>query len=639
MKGPVIPAWPPEPDNSSGSSQPAPAHVGYAYMRSDGTAYIVWGSAMAGLAAYAYQLLGGRVLGVERFAPVSVLLTVHFLVFIVVLLPIEQLAVRRLTIDSTQIGLPKRAYWLAVMTALSATVLALAGADRFLNGDFRFVAFTLLTIATHFVFVVGRGHLAGRRRFKEYGLASGAASLLRLGAALIVTAIHPSASGFAIALIAGPLVILAWRPFSTPGDPRQREPAVTEEPGLLAGLVLAAAASQALLLAGPVVVGILGGSAAEVSIAFATFTLGRAPLVFGYNLLARVLPPFTRMAVTGERNELLSWARGMALAGVGVSLISALLGWGLGPLAVRVGFGSGFVVGGRTCALIAAGVVLAGAGLFVGQILVAQARARVLALAWLVGLMGAGLSLLLTTGMTPLSRVAASFLVGEAAALAGLVLGAVTPGPETDRGPSAAYALTKRSLDIAASLLLLVILAPVLVLVALAIRVDSPGPIFFRHERVGRGGQTFGMVKLRTMLADADERVFAAHLARLQTARRAGDKTTIRIDGENRVTRVGRLARRWSIDELPNLFNVLRGSMSLVGPRPLVPEEAALIGLDNPRFTVKPGVTGLAQVNGRDSVSLEERTRLDELYVANRSTTGDVAILIQTLGAIRNEDP
>src|SRR5688572_31195091 len=121
-------------NNSSGAR--------YAYLRSDGTAFIVAGSAVAGLAGYAYQILGGRTLGTEDFAPVSTLLTIHFLTFIVILIPIEQLAVRRLTLDRSRSGLPRSAYWLAGLTMVVATGFAAFGVDSFLNGDHRFIVFT-----------------------------------------------------------------------------------------------------------------------------------------------------------------------------------------------------------------------------------------------------------------------------------------------------------------------------------------------------------------------------------------------------------------------------------------------------------------------------------------------------------------
>jgi lipopolysaccharide/colanic/teichoic acid biosynthesis glycosyltransferase len=141
------------------------------------------------------------------------------------------------------------------------------------------------------------------------------------------------------------------------------------------------------------------------------------------------------------------------------------------------------------------------------------------------------------------------------------------------------------------------------------------------------------MVKVRTMVIDQKEEVFNEHLDRLRYSD-DDDEYTIRIDDDPRITRFGGFLRRWSLDELPNFWNVLKGSMSLVGPRPLVPEEADLIGLENPRFQVKPGVTGYAQVHGRDSISVAERTALDEQYVETVSMKGDVRILFETFGAV-----
>jgi len=168
----------------------------------------------------------------------------------------------------------------------------------------------------------------------------------------------------------------------------------------------------------------------------------------------------------------------------------------------------------------------------------------------------------------------------------------------------------------------------------LAVKLDSPGPAFFRQQRVGRDGKDFWMVKLRTMVFDHDEEIFREHLDRLKENEPVASDYTIRIEGDPRITRVGARLRAWSIDELPNLWNVLKGSMSLVGPRPLVRGEAELIGLDNPRFGVKPGVTGYAQVHGRDSISLQERTVWDERYVDDRSTRLDLKILLATIGTV-----
>ncbi len=608
-------------------------------MRSDGTAYIVAGSLVAGIGAYAYQLLGGRTLGAEAFAPVSVLLTIHFLSFIVILVPIEQLVVRRLTLQRSRSGLPGRAYLLVALTVAASTLFAFMGVEDYLNGDHRFIAFTALTIVAHLVFASARGHLAGWRRFRAYGTTSAAASLFRLAIAVGITLIHPSASGFAVGLILGPAVVLLWRPFrEVPVDRVEIEPGEREkldERGLLTGLVLAAAASQTLLLAGPIVVGLLGGSAIQISIAFAAFTLGRAPLTFGYNLLARVLPPFTEMAARGYRDELRAWARGMAWASLALAAIASVLGWYLGPWVVQVAFGAGFVPSRLAAAAISFGVVFAGGGLFVGQILVARGEPARLAVAWLGGLLAAAAGLITTGGLDAVARVAIAFSVGEVVALAALVSAAViSRGEERPRGADVAYLVSKRTLDIAVALTVGILTLPIVLLAGVVVRVDSPGAVFFRQARIGRHGEPFGLLKLRTMRAEADEKVFAEHLSRLQAAHLSHEDVPIAILDDDRITRVGRFLRKASLDELPNLWNVLRGHMSLVGPRPLVFAEAEMIGLDNERFQVKPGITGLAQVEGRDTITMAARTALDERYVAQRSLGLDIAILLRTLIAV-----
>ncbi|MGH3650090.1 MAG: sugar transferase, partial [Acidimicrobiia bacterium] len=417
-------------------------------------------------------------------------------------------------------------------------------------------------------------------------------------------------------------------------DPTERE--MMSDRGLLSGLVLASAASQALLLGGPIIVGFLGGSPVEISIAFAAFTLGRAPLTFGYNLLARVLPPFTEMAARGERQELRSWARGMGWAAAGLSLVAAGLGWFLGPWVVEVAFGPDFAPTRFAAAVVAVGVVLAGAGLFVGQILVARNQPVRLGVAWLAGLAAAAAAATLANGTDAVGRVALGFAIGEVVALIALVTGAVAVGetPKTTRGSRAAYQLAKRTVDIAVSLVLLVLTAPIVVAAGIAVRVESKGPIFFRQTRMGRNLRPFGLLKIRSMVPEADESVFAEHLARLQAGRHDETAASIRIEDDERITGVGHFLRRWSIDELPNLWNVVEGSMSLVGPRPLVESEAELVGVANRRFGVKPGITGLAQIEGRDTLSIEERTALDEKYVEDQSMMLDLRILFRTFAEV-----
>ncbi len=622
------------------SEEPAQASGGrrYAYMRSDGTLDIVLGSLVAGVAGYAYQFVGGRALGEEGFAPIGVLLTAHFLAFVIVLMPIEQFVIRRLTMSARGWVVPMRAIALTVAAAAAGVFIVAVSGDDYFTSRREFIMFMVLSVGVYFLFAVGRGYLAGFRRFRAYGYVSAAASLVRLAIAIGVAVIVPTVSGFAWAHVLGPLVIVFWRPWKPPTRRAARitdeQAASSSDRGLLAGLVLSAAASQALLLAGPLVASRLGATAAEFSVTYATLLLARAPLTLGYNLIARILPPFTEMAVRGERRELRAWARGIAIASVPLAGFGALLGVLVGPVLVSVAFGQGFAPTPMVAAIAGAGVVFAAAGLFIGQILVARGLSLRLFLAWAFAVSVAVIMVGLPIAEDPVYHVVIAFLVGEVAAMVGLLIAAVLHDSD-ETATSHGYVVVKRSIDIAGAMVALVILTPVLIVSAVAVRLDSPGPAFFRQVRVGREGKDFWMVKLRTMVIDHDEEVFHEHLQRLRTNGEEEDADyTIRIDEDPRITRVGARLRRWSIDELPNFWNVLKGSMSLVGPRPLVPAEAELIGLDNPRFTVKPGVTGMAQVHGRDSIGITERTAWDERYVAERSTRLDLEILVRTVGTI-----
>lgn len=190
--------------------------------------------------------------------------------------------------------------------------------------------------------------------------------------------------------------------------------------------------------------------------------------------------------------------------------------------------------------------------------------------------------------------------------------------------------VAKRAFDLLTSLSLIVVLSPVLIGVALAVKLSTPGPVFFAQERVGIKGRPFKMLKFRSMVVDAE-----ARLAELQGQRDAGNDVMFKMKHDPRVTPVGRVIRRYSLDELPQLFNVLLGSMSLVGPRPpLAREVEAYDQHVNRRFLVKPGVTGLWQVSGRSSLPWEETVRLDLYYVENWSLTGDVVIIWRTARAV-----
>lgn len=192
----------------------------------------------------------------------------------------------------------------------------------------------------------------------------------------------------------------------------------------------------------------------------------------------------------------------------------------------------------------------------------------------------------------------------------------------------------KRSFDLVTSLALGIALAPVLLVVAIAIRLDSPGPVLFRQERMGRGRALFTCFKFRTMYVDGDERL-QRHLA-AQSSRLAEWEHYRKLkSADPRVTRVGRTLRRWSLDELPQLLNVLRHEMSLVGPRPYMAAEAERMG-DFAETVLKapPGITGLWQVSGRNELTFNQRLRLDEYYVRNWSLWTDVVVLLKTMTAV-----
>jgi exopolysaccharide biosynthesis polyprenyl glycosylphosphotransferase len=196
-------------------------------------------------------------------------------------------------------------------------------------------------------------------------------------------------------------------------------------------------------------------------------------------------------------------------------------------------------------------------------------------------------------------------------------------------GLSRSSKLLKRSFDIAGTTICLAVLSPLLALIALAIKLDSHGPIVFRQTRVGRDGERFEILKFRSMVTGAD-----AQKAQLRVRNEAA-AGLFKIADDPRLTRVGRLLRRGSLDELPQLFNVLRGEMSLVGPRPLVcDEDEQILGMDRRRLHLTSGMTGPWQILGSSRVPMAEMVKLDYLYVAGWTLWSDVKILLRTLGHV-----
>jgi lipopolysaccharide/colanic/teichoic acid biosynthesis glycosyltransferase len=182
----------------------------------------------------------------------------------------------------------------------------------------------------------------------------------------------------------------------------------------------------------------------------------------------------------------------------------------------------------------------------------------------------------------------------------------------------------------------LLLLAPLFAFVGIAIKLDSRGPVFFRQTRMGRGDRMFRIYKFRSMATDADARKSeVAHLNKHLD----GDTRMFKISDDPRTTHLGRILRRTSIDELPQLINVVRGEMSLVGPRPLILDEDQHVGgWARHRLDLKPGMTGLWQVLGRDDIPFEEMVGLDYRYVTIWSLSNDLMLLARTLPLVLNRD-
>jgi exopolysaccharide biosynthesis polyprenyl glycosylphosphotransferase len=189
--------------------------------------------------------------------------------------------------------------------------------------------------------------------------------------------------------------------------------------------------------------------------------------------------------------------------------------------------------------------------------------------------------------------------------------------------------VAKRLFDVTVSGVLILLAAPIMALLAILIRIDSRGAVLFKQDRVGIEGAPFSMLKFRSMVVDAEER-----LAELED-RNEGNGVLFKIRNDPRVTRVGGILRKYSLDELPQLFNIFAGSMSLVGPRPPLPREVEAYEHDvRRRLLVKPGLTGLWQVSGRSNLSWQDSVRLDLYYVENWSLAGDLVIILRTVRAV-----
>lgn len=213
--------------------------------------------------------------------------------------------------------------------------------------------------------------------------------------------------------------------------------------------------------------------------------------------------------------------------------------------------------------------------------------------------------------------------------------GEVTDGAASSRW----YRDCKPALDRLVAVIAIILLLPFLIAIAIAIRLDSPGPVLYRQRRLGKNRTPFTMYKFRTMRSDADDAPHRLAFERFFHARSLNETgaSSFKLQNDSRVTRVGRILRSTSLDELPQLVNVLNGTMSLVGPRPPIPYETSLYESSHwQRLAVRPGITGVWQVSARNRVPFEEMIAIDLNYIAHESFWLDLKILVLTVGAVIN---
>lgn len=397
-----------------------------------GTAVMVGGTAFSIVAVYVFQVVSSRTLGPDAFAPVGVLWTVAFLAFTVAMIPAEQFITRRIVRDGGRSEGVHSDRWTLLVVFGSAILIGVgfvaATLDVVFDGDPRWIALVLILLVNRSILATARGYLAGHWRFVAYGgaLAAEGVALLVLG--LAAAHFTHNALGFGAAMTVAPLAVLVVRPFHHWGS---RPIELDEEPlqiagaGFLGFYVIAATASQLIIAGGPIVVGFIGGTSAAVSVYFITFTLFRGPITSSYNLIARVLPDFTLLAANREEGQLAAWSKRFAAGGVGLGVVGFVVAGLLGPWIVTVLYGAEFAPGHVAAALGGGAVGVGLAALFSGQVLVARGRTETLAGSWIVGLVAAGLALVLVQS-DPVTRVAAGFVAGEVAALTALTISGIT---------------------------------------------------------------------------------------------------------------------------------------------------------------------------------------------------------------------
>ncbi len=402
-----------------------------------GTAVIIGATAVSAIAVLVFQALASRTLGTGGFAPVAVMWTVMFLLFTVLQLPAEQHLTRALVVtrDHDDLRRVYRAMFTAFGLALVIGVaFTWATLDRFFEGNAAFVAITAAIVVARSIMSMARGSLAGHRRFAAYG-----ATIAFEGGALLVggiamTLLDGSAAMFAVIMFVAPLATLLTRPFA-PIEGHGARPNLEPQPAsFLAWLVVATAASQAIIAGGPIAVSFIGGSATAVSIFFTSFALLRGPITSAYNLVARVLPDFTELAHSNDPHRLWKWGPRLVVFGAVVAVLGAVgAGLFLRPLVGAI-YGESFRPPQLAAVFGGASIGLGLGALFATQMYTAAARGVRLASGWLIALFAA-LAFLVLSDLEAITRTAAAFGVGEATGLVllGLVLvDRQTPSPVSE---------------------------------------------------------------------------------------------------------------------------------------------------------------------------------------------------------------
>lgn len=402
--------------------------------RAPGTGHMLAGSLVGAVGAYLFQLIGGRALGTEGFAPISVLWTVFFILATVVLVPLEQYVTREASLGKRVLAANRTA--IVSVTAGAAVVggvFALVTRQSLFAGERIFAVQLALLMAGYSVLLVGKGVLAGHRQFKNVGWILFWESTLRLAAGVLLLSIVVDARILGWAMVIAPLAALGtrfWR-FDTPDVPDRH---VGDARGFLGTYIAGSAASQLLLAGAPLGVAALGGGPTLISITFVTFTLYRGPLTLIYALQARILPYLVRLSEEGN-GGLRRIAAAVVVGGGALSILGGVVGYLVGPEVVGLLFGHEFRPDRLVAAMAAAGVVAASTAQVAGQSLVAAGGTGKLAASWASGL-AVALAVLVLAPFSADRSVALAFLAGEATAA--IVVAVMTLGVQRSGSVAAA---------------------------------------------------------------------------------------------------------------------------------------------------------------------------------------------------------